>query len=223
MLRVTDSTKANRADQKWHERLKTHAVPAAVVGIVAVIGGITAAISYDHEQLLARRNGQAAWVAYLVPFAVDGMVAAASIVLLWAAWQGIKGWGRLWRPRLWLAVGIGATIAANLFSDLRFWWLGPAVSASCGIALVIISDIAFWLLGEQRKASGADQPSTDAGHVCPPPPATVADALPLARAWLMEHGEQYGEQALAERFGVTRHEVRKVLSPPSLNGSGPDA
>lgn len=196
---------------------------ATLISIVAVLFVIMAAISYAHERDLAAANGQAAWIAQLVPFSVDGLLTAASIVLLWAGWHGIRGFRRLWRPQLWLAVGISATIAANLFSDLRFWWLGPAVSASSGVALVIISDIAFWALREQRRLDGADDIHVPAACSCPAPAVSVAEALPRARAELIARGAPHGQEVLADRFGITVHQVRKILAPqpvPSVNGSG---
>lgn len=221
---------AGQDGQGFWARLKSAPVLAVVMVIVTVIGLVTAAVSYGHERQLAGRNGQAAWAASLIPFAVDGMVLAASIVLLWAGLVGIRGWRRLWRPRLWLAVGIAATIAANFFSDLLFWWLGPAVSASCGVALVIISDIAFWLLGEQRKMTAPEtepaSPSQPEFGQPEPPPLTLSDAVKAAHA----HG--LSGNKIAARFDLTRYRVSQILGADErpaelaadlaeLNGSGP--
>jgi len=195
-------------------------VPAVVVGVtVAVIAVFTMAISYEHEYTLARDNGQVAWVAALLPFSVDGMLLVASVAIYWGASHGIR---RPLRPMATGAVGIAATIAANMFSDLRFWWLGPAVAASSGLSLVLISDVAYWLLSVQRKLAAGQDPRRRAGCSCPPPATSLAEALPLARQVLKERGELYGEDALADRFGVTRHRLRQALAvtvEPSLNGS----
>ena len=105
-----------------------------------------------------------------------------------------------------------------------FWDFYRGMGIGVSISLTV-EGVAFWLLGEvRRQARGDDfQPGSDCS--CPPPPLTVAEALPLARARLKDAGEQYGEQALADRFGVTRYKVRELLSPqspvPSLNGSAP--
>ena len=115
---------------------------------VAAITGITAAISYDHEYQLARHHGQTAWVSSLLPFTVDGMILGASVVLVWAASNGIR---RPLRPLGVLLVGIAATIGANLAAGLGDGWLGAAVSAWSGLALILISDVAMWLTGELRK------------------------------------------------------------------------
>lgn len=200
------------------------AVTLAIVGAGAVI---TSAISYQHEYALARNNGQIRWVSLLVPFSLDGMILVAGVALLWAALNRVTGWSQLWQPRGVLAVGIITTIAANLFSDYRVKWLGPAVSASSGVALVLMSAVAFWLVAEHRKKVRGETTQPAVNCSCPPPPLTVAEALPLARERLRDAGELHGEQVLADRFGISRDRVRKLLSQQSpeiryadLNGSG---
>jgi Protein of unknown function (DUF2637) len=177
--------------------------------VVAAICGITAAVSYEHEYELAHRNGQAPWVSGLLPFTVDGMILGASVVLLWAASRGIR---RPWRPLAILLVGIAATIAANLASGLGHGWLGAAVAAWSGVALILISDVAMWLTNTRRALLKGERPDRPAGHECPPPPLTLAEWAPLARAQLKQDGEPHGEQALADRIGSTRHQVRQALA-----------
>jgi uncharacterized protein DUF2637 len=193
----------------------------AAVGVtafaVAAITGIMGAVSYEHEYQLARRHGQAPWVSSLLPFTVDGMILAASVVILWANSQGIR---RPVRPLLVLAVGVGATIAANLAAGIGDGWLGAAVSAWSGVALILISDVAMWLLGTLRALSKGEavRPAAACSH--PPPPITLAEALPLARARLQEEGEPFGKEALAARFKTTPHQVRLALAPAVDRGQG---
>lgn len=206
------------ARREW---LAEHLDVVLILAIVGVIAVITMAISYQHEYVLARRNGQVTWVAALVPFSVDGMLMVASIALYWAGRKGIR---RPWRPACVAVVGIGATVAANMFSDLRFWWLGPAVAASSGVATVLIGWVAFWLTAEIRKLAAGDFSQLDVTCSCPPPPASLAEALPLARQVLREAGMNHGQAELAERFGVSVHQVRKLIAAPAgaaLNGDGP--
>lgn len=187
---------------------------------VATITSITAAISYEHEYQLARQHGQAPWVSSLLPFTVDGMILGASVVLVWAASQGIR---RPVRPLAVLLVGIGATIAANLAAGIGDGALGAAVSAWSGLALILISDVAMWLMDALRKLAAGDDPRPAAACSCPPPPVSVAEALPLAQARLRELGEPSGQQALADRFLITRHQVRAAMgaaSPPALTLAG---
>jgi Protein of unknown function (DUF2637) len=184
--------------------------PGVTYLIVLAMTGITAAVSYQHEYQLAYRNGQAPWVSSLLPFTVDGMILVASVALLWAGSQGIR---RPVRPLAVLAVGIGATIAANLAAGLGHGWLGAAVSAWCGVAVVLVADVAFWMLGTRRKLASGEplHPVADCG--CPPLPLTLAEWAPLARAGLEAQGRPHGEQALADAMATTRHQVKLALAP----------
>jgi hypothetical protein len=215
---------AGRPPRRWPAEQVFLAVIFSVVGAGMCI---TSAVSYEHEYVLARANGQVRWVAALVPFTLDGMILVAGAALLWAAMYGVRGLGRLWQPGGVMLAGIAATIAANYYSDVRVDWLGPAVSASSGVAVVLMSAVAFWLLGEVRRVARGEQPQPALNCSCPPSPVSLAEALPLAKARLLELGEHYGEAALADRFCVSRHQVRQSLAQavtamvaePSLNGS----
>jgi Protein of unknown function (DUF2637) len=197
--------------------------PVVTVATAVLITAITAATSYEHEFELAFRNGQPRWVAALLPFTVDGMILGASVVLLWAAGQGIR---RPPWPVTALLVGIAATMGANLLAGWGRDWLGAAVSAWSGLALFLFSEVAMWLArARQKLAAGGD--SQPAVNRLVPPPLSLAEALPLARAELVARGERHGEGRLAELFGVTRYQVRSALAeraafgslpPPSMNG-----
>jgi hypothetical protein len=66
--------------------------------------------SYSHIYDLGRAHGQAGTIARLLPLSVDGLILAASLMLLHEAHNG------RWRPALarWmLSLGVGATVAAN--------------------------------------------------------------------------------------------------------------
>src|SRR5258708_7191953 len=190
---------------------------AAVFAVVTVIAVFTMAISYEHEFVLARRNWQVTWVAGLLPFSVDGMLLVASVAIYWAAGHGIV---RPLRPMATGAVGIAATIAANMFSDLRFWWLGPAVAASSGLSLVLVGDVAYWLVSAQRKVAAGEQLQRKVNCSCLPPPTSLAEAVPLARSALKAAGLPHRHEVLADRFATTVHTIRQVpaaVVEPSLN------
>jgi hypothetical protein len=198
---------------------------AAAVSIVTAVSVITMVTSYEHEFQLAHHNGQVRWVACLLPFSVDGMVLVAFAATWWAAHNGVRGFRQLWPPLLTGAIGMAATIAANVFSDSRFWWLGPAVAGSSGVAVVLVGMVAHWMLATQRRLAAGESLQRSVNCSCPKPPASLAEALPLARQVLREAGLPHGQETLADRFGVTVHQVRKVLVPPVeskalMNGSG---
>jgi hypothetical protein len=190
--------------------LAAHLATLLVVGITAGVEGIIMAISYAHEVELAARNGQVPWVADLIPFAVDGMLVVASIALYWAGQHGLV---RPLPPLATAAVGMVGTVGANFASDERAWWLGPAVAGSVGVAAVLVGWVASWMTAMQRKLVSGEPLQPVVACSCSPPPTTLAAALQLARAELKRLGEPSGEQALADRFGVSRHQVRTIMSP----------
>ena len=201
--------------------LAEHLATILVVGITAIVLGMIMVISYAHEVELASRNGQVPWVADLIPFAVDGMLVVATIALYWAGQHGMR---YPVPPLATAAVGMVATVGANFVSDDRAPWLGPAVAGSVGVAAVLVGWVASWMVETQRKLAAGEPLRPAADCSCPPPPVSLAEALPLARAELLRRGEPAGEQKLADRFGVPRNQVRVVLAdlvPATPNGQAP--
>ncbi len=196
-----DSTDGNGWQLK---RLQPYLAPFVIFSGLAVIIGVTAADSYEHEYLLARGNGQDGWVAAGLPVSIDGLLVVAAAAVLWAAAIGLRGFTRLWRPYLALGVGIGATVAANWYSGLHYIWLQRAVSVWSGLAVALVAEVVMWFIGARRRP-----PKSCA---CPPLPLTLAEWIPLARDELAARGENAGEEPLAERIGATRHRLRLELA-----------
>jgi hypothetical protein len=212
--------KPTGVDRHWWKRLTPHLAPAAIYAGLAVILGYMAAVSFDHEYELAHGNGQAGgWVSAGLAVSIDGLLAVASVATLWALAQGIRGPRQLWRPWLALAVGILATVAANLFAGLHYIWLQRAVSVWSGLAVALGAEVVMWFVDARRKLAIGEplQPAPACSH--PPPPITLAELLPPARAHLMDHGLPHGEQALADLIGVARHQVRKAQASPVEPGA----
>jgi len=86
------------------------ATRATTVGAVLVVAAVAAVVSFAHMWTVADRAGEQ-WRAYLLPLSVDGLVVAASMVLLTRRRAGLPG-GRL----AWCALlgGVGASLAANI-------------------------------------------------------------------------------------------------------------
>ena len=97
------------------------------------VAGVAAIISYQHAYELVTSHGETGLTAHLLPFTVDGLIWAASMVVLDASRQ------RHPVPRLavWsLATGIVATIGANLAHGLSHGPMGAEVGAWPAVALV---------------------------------------------------------------------------------------
>lgn len=102
------------------------------LAVVAAVG-VAAIISYQCAYELVRTHGESGVTARLLPFTVDGLIWAASAVVLDASRRNHQV------PRLaaWsLAAGIVATIGANLAHGLGHGPVGVLVSAWPAVALV---------------------------------------------------------------------------------------
>jgi len=90
------------------------AVRAVTGGAVLLVAAVAAVVSYVHMATLAREAGEG-WRALLLPLSVDGLVVAASMVLVTrrragcpvGGWRGrrcsagsARRWGRTWLPRI---------------------------------------------------------------------------------------------------------------------------
>jgi hypothetical protein len=207
--------------------LTPYLAPGVIFAGLALILSIMAAVSFQHEYQLAHGNGQGGWESAGLAVSVDGLLVVASVAVLWALAQGVRGLRQLGRPYLALVVGIAATVGANLYSGLHYIWLQRAVSVWSGLAVALGAEVVMWFVAARRKLAHGEplQPVVNCSH--PPPPVTLAGLLPYARGELIARGEKVGEEELAAQVGVTRHQVRKALAPAveltaaSANGQVP--
>jgi len=126
------------ADQ-WDRQSLAAALPVAVVAAIAAI------ISYGHIETLALAVHQPIADARLLPFAVDFLIVAGSVILLAGYWLG------------WLCVvaGVSATLFANIESGLPHGALAAAVAAWPAVAFTVASFVLErWLL--RHRVPGAE-------------------------------------------------------------------
>ena len=100
---------------------------------VVAVADVAAIISYQHAYELVTSHGKIGLTVHLLPFTVDGLIWAASMVVLDASLRHhpvppLAKWS--------LAVGIVATIGANLAHGLNHGLIGALVSAWPALALV---------------------------------------------------------------------------------------
>ena len=124
----------------------------AAAAVVCVVAAFAAVVSYSHIYGLGRVHGQDGTAARLLPLSVDGLILAASLVLLHEARNG-RDAPRLARLMLWL--GIGATIGANIAFGAGYGLLGALISAWPAVAFI----------GTRSPCSRSGEP---ARHVRPP-------------------------------------------------------
>ncbi|MEU9833255.1 DUF2637 domain-containing protein [Streptosporangium sp. NPDC048047] len=115
--------------------------------VVVLLAAVAAVVSYRHAFEVVVANGESGLTAYLVPLTIDGAIFASSMVLLDAARR------RLPVPALarWtLALGILATLAANVAHGWAHGPVGAIVAAWPAVALVLSYEL---LMGMIRRGA----------------------------------------------------------------------
>ena len=128
---------------------------AAVLGVA----GIAAYVSYWHAYEVVRAHGESGVTARLEPATIDGLVYASSMVILYAARH------RLAVPTLarWLlALGIVATLAANVAHGWPNGPIGAAVAAWPAASLVGSYELLLWLVRTASDGAAERGPAGEA-------------------------------------------------------------
>ena len=133
----------------------------ATAAVVCAVAAFAAVVSYSHIYGLGRAHGQDGTAARLLPLSVDGLILAASLVLLHEARNG-RDAPRLARLILWL--GIGATIGANIAYGAGYGLLGALVSAWPAVAFIGSVEIAMQQV--RRHACHAQPPACQLCQRC---------------------------------------------------------
>ncbi len=107
----------------WDRQTYAVAIPSAIVAIVAGV------VSFGHIEGLALSVHQPIADARLLPFAVDGLIVAGTVVILGGYLLG------------WLGVAVGglATIYANVMSGLPYGHLAATVAAWPAVSFIVAS------------------------------------------------------------------------------------
>lgn len=181
---------------------------------MATVAAVAAVISYRHAFELVSTHGETGMTARLVPFTVDGLILAASMLILDA--------NRRSRPvpplAHWcLGAGILATVGANLAHGLGHGPIGALVSAWPALALAGSFELLMRLIligNESRASASASQP------VCMSRPTiAVEQDVPHAMiqtpsleetvwAW---HKTGWSQRAIARELKLDRRKVKRII------------
>src|ERR1700761_8736816 len=144
---------------------------------VMAVAVVAAVISYQHAYELVRAHGESGLTARLLPFTVDGLIWAASMVVLDASRRGQPV------PRLapWsLCAAICATVGANLAHGVGHGPVGALVSAWPALALVVSFELLMMLIRTGRGSrTGEAKPEL---QYQPAPPLVQEAPLELSAA-----------------------------------------
>jgi hypothetical protein len=156
---------------------------------------------------------QSSWLAKRRrPAAADGLILAASLVLLHEARNGRDAPG-LALLMLWL--GIAATIGANIAYGAGFGLLGAVISAWPAVAFIGAVEMVMQLVRRVRGPLPAP-----AAPVVPAVPGDVEQAVRAAYAASVAAGAPLSQRAMATRFGLSRRKVSQLITPAAVHPSG---
>jgi len=183
------------------ERAVRWSTTAVVVG-VAVVAAI---VSYRHALGVIRSHGEDGPTAYLLPLTVDGLIYAASMVMLTAARARVPV-PRL--ARVLLGLGIVATLAANVMHGAGSGPVGAVVAAWPAVALVGSYELLMWVVRTGRLAA-EDEGVPDGEYVLP----KLAELQVLAVqefAAELERGKVPGVRPIRKRLSVGQPRAQQI-------------
>ncbi len=184
---------------------------------VVAVAGVAAYISYWHAVEVVTRHGEQAVRGHLYPVVIDGIIVAASMVVLDAARH------REGAPKLaWslLLSGIGVTLAANVAFGVTYGLAGALWAAWPALAFVGCYELLMMLVRAAARRSQTGPAGTVSSSV---PSAAGASAEASLRATLAA-GNPWSVNQLVTQFRLTRAEATKLRTRvlASANGHAPE-
>jgi hypothetical protein len=172
---------------------------------VVVVAFIAALVSYFHVAQIAAQSGEA-WRSWLFPAMYDGLMVAASMVLLErkraqedTSWLG---WGALVSGVL---LSLGANIADAIKHNNPIWLAGSAP---------VVFFVAFELLLDFRKRRGAKDADQSGAPVVPT--VQVQPETPVARAYVPTSSVSVTSPVLEQEVSREQSEDIPRVSVPSV-------
>jgi Protein of unknown function (DUF2637) len=146
------------------------ALRASAAIVVLAVAAFAAVVSYSHIYDLGSAHGQAGVAARLLPLSVDGLILAASLVMLLEA-RAARTAPTL--ARVMLGLGVAATVAANVGFGAADGLIGAAISAWPAISFIGCAEL---LIGSIRRTRPVPVNANTSGQGVP----AVSGELPGA-------------------------------------------
>ena len=184
---------------------------------VVAVAGVAGYVSYWHAVDVVTANGEPGLIARLYPAAIDGLIVAASMVLLDTARHGESAPALAW----WLlGSGVGVTLAANVTYGAHTGTAGALWAAWPALAFVGCYELLLLLARASARRQGVE--STQQVSL-PLPNTAEAAAIASMRATLAA-GNPWSVNALVTRFGLPRADAARVRDTvlAEANGHDPD-
>ena len=189
---------------------------ATVLAVVAV-AGVAAYVSYWHAVDVVTHHGETSVRGHLYPVAIDGIIVAASMVVLDAA-RHLED-----APKLaWglLGAGILVTLAANVTYGVAFGLSGALWAAWPAVAFVGAYELLMMLV----RASARRTQAGPAGPVPSPVPNAAETSAEASLRATLAAGNPWSVNQLQAQFRLTRAEAARLRSRvlAESNGHAPE-
>lgn len=182
-------------------------VRGTTLAAAIIVAAIAGWISYRHAVAVVVAHGEPGLVGHFYPATIDGLIIAASMVLLDSAQHGTRP------PRLalwFLSAGIAATLAANILAGLHSGPLGAVISAWPAPAFIGCYEMLMALVrsAAQRETvatTETDQPTDDMWV-----PEDALDAAFEAMRMSIAVGNPFPINRLQTKFNLTRAQATQI-------------
>ena len=185
------------------------AIRLSTVAAVLAVAGVAAYVSYWHAYAVVQADGENGIAARLEPATIDGLVYASSMVALYAARHRVPV------PSLarWLlALGIAATLTANMAQGWSHGPVGAVVAAWSAVSLVGSCELLVWLI----RTSGTVERRPPAGHL-----GEAAACRAAARsAKTAATGAGFPRRGERDTPDQARQSAAQVAGPPAIPVGG---
>lgn len=159
------------------------AIRTATAAVVLAVAAFAAIVSYSHIYDLGHAHGQSGTAARLLPLSVDGLILAASLVMLQQARNNQSAPAL---ARVMLGFGVAATIGANIAYGAAYGTTGAVISAWPAVAFIGSAELLMISI-RRTQSDPADVPiqapvperRIDDQPIQDPVPEDVPDADPL--------------------------------------------
>ena len=188
----------------------------AVFAVVAV-AGVAGYISYWHAVEVVTRHGETAVRGHLYPVVIDGIIVAASMVVLDAARHRERAPLLSWSL---LGSGIGVTLAANVTYGVTFGLAGALWAAWPALGFVGCFELLMMLVRAAARRAQTEAAVTIPSAV----PSSAELAAEASLRATLALGNPWSVNQLVERFSLPRNRATKLRTRvlAEANGHAPE-
>jgi Protein of unknown function (DUF2637) len=190
-------------------------VRAATVLAVVAVAGVAAYVSYWHAVEVVERHGERGIIGHLYPAAIDGLIVAASMVMLDAA-RHLEDAPVLARGLL--GAGIVVTLCANVAYGVSFGLAGALWAAWPAVAFVGAYELLMLLV----RATARRSPAALSGPLPSAVPSTVEAAALASMRATVAAGNPWSINALQTKFALSRADATRLHAAALAETNGHD-